>query len=290
MRIRRSRATGQQALLSQLYFLFAVGLTATLSFLVSGAFSSDTPEASAQGSGPEMTLAVENGGECDSRTCAVAVGRAFTLSVEIIQGPTGGYVGAQSFINFGADLIYDVTATAAAEVAWTDCETFVAIRSQLSPETVSHGCLTGLPPVQPTSTYTGVFVDLAFICTAEPSSTLVRLLPFGDPFAGTSGTKFVLETGESVAAKVSDLTIACIDLPTATSTPAPTSSGLVGDASCDGRVDALDAAFILQLSAGLITTLPCPDGGDANGDDVTNPVDAILVLQFAAGLLGSLPP
>ncbi len=280
--------------------LLSPGLILLLVFLISGALSLDSQQALALSGGPEMRLAVRNGEECDGDTCVVAVGAVFTLSVEVIEGPVGGYVGAQSFIDFGRDLSYSMTETAAEEIVWPDCETFVAIRSQLSPETLSHGCLTSLPPSQPVSMFTGNFVDVSLTCTTGPSSNLVRLVALGDPFAGTSGTKFVLGTGDAVAAKVSDLTINCVSPPSATPTapPEPTStptavptlSSLVGDVSCDGIVNALDAALILQLSAGLITTLPCADGGDANGDGVTNPLDATLVLQFVAGLLNSLPP
>ena len=91
--------------------------------------------------------------------------------------------------------------------------------------------------------------------------------------------------------------------PTATDTPTPTSTAtptptftptptpfLVGDANCDGTVNALDAALILQFSAGLLNSLPCPMGADANADGTVNALDAALVLQFSAGLLRSLPP
>ena len=91
--------------------------------------------------------------------------------------------------------------------------------------------------------------------------------------------------------------------PTATDTPTPTSTAtptptftptptpfLVGDANCDGNVNALDAAWILQFGAGLISSLPCPMGADANGNGTVNALDAALVLQFSAGLLSSLPP
>ena len=77
-------------------------------------------------------------------------------------------------------------------------------------------------------------------------------------------------------------------LPTNTRTPTPTV--LVGDASCDGVVNPLDAALILQFAAGLTPALPCPSGGDANGDGVTNPLDAALILQFSAGMISTLPP
>ena len=84
--------------------------------------------------------------------------------------------------------------------------------------------------------------------------------------------------------------------PTPTNTPRPASTRtpspltLVGDTSCDRRVDPLDAALILQLSAGMIAELPCPGGGDVSGDGVTNPLDAALILQFSARLISSLPP
>ena len=74
----------------------------------------------------------------------------------------------------------------------------------------------------------------------------------------------------------------------------PTSAGgpLYGDASCDGTVNSIDAAVILQHSAGLLATLNCPANADVNRDGVVNSLDASLVLQYAAGLvkdLGALP-
>lgn len=68
----------------------------------------------------------------------------------------------------------------------------------------------------------------------------------------------------------------------------PTGATTLGDASCDSAVDAIDAALILQFSAGLLSNLPCPGGGDVNGDGEVTSIDAALVLQFTAGLLSSL--
>ena len=77
-------------------------------------------------------------------------------------------------------------------------------------------------------------------------------------------------------------------------TPAPTATpganGLIGDVNCDGVVNAIDAAFILQFVAGLIDELPCPENADVNQDGSVNTIDAALILQFGAGLLGMLPP
>ncbi len=75
---------------------------------------------------------------------------------------------------------------------------------------------------------------------------------------------------------------------TPTNTPAP--EALVGDTSCDGMVNPLDAALILQLAAGMIPALPCPGNGDVSGDGIADPFDAALILQFSAGLLEQLPP
>ena len=62
-----------------------------------------------------------------------------------------------------------------------------------------------------------------------------------------------------------------------------------GDANCDGLVNSIDAALILQLGAGLLVSLPCDEAANVNGDLVINSIDAALVLQFSAGLLDSLP-
>ncbi|MDZ4278960.1 MAG: dockerin type I domain-containing protein, partial [Dehalococcoidia bacterium] len=66
--------------------------------------------------------------------------------------------------------------------------------------------------------------------------------------------------------------------------------GLIGDVNCDGLINAIDAALILQLGAGIIDELPCPQNADTNEDGMINAVDAALILQFVAGIIDSLPP
>lgn len=71
---------------------------------------------------------------------------------------------------------------------------------------------------------------------------------------------------------------------------APEALPAVGDASCSGDIDSIDAALILQREAGLTPSLPCPTSADANLDGFTNAIDAALILQHNAGLLLNLPP
>ncbi len=40
----------------------------------------------------------------------------------------------------------------------------------------------------------------------------------------------------------------------------------IGDADCDGTVNAVDAALVLQFGAGLLSSLLCQQNGDVNHD------------------------
>jgi TolB protein len=62
-----------------------------------------------------------------------------------------------------------------------------------------------------------------------------------------------------------------------------------GNANCGPSVNSVDAAIILQLDAGLLDELPCPDLADVNGDGRIDALDAQLILQFDAGLIDSFP-
>src|SRR3989344_9695112 len=63
----------------------------------------------------------------------------------------------------------------------------------------------------------------------------------------------------------------------------------VGDVDCNGRTNSIDAALILQKTAGLIDTLTCKLAADVNGDSQSNAIDASLILQFDARLINNLP-
>ena len=63
-----------------------------------------------------------------------------------------------------------------------------------------------------------------------------------------------------------------------------------GDANCDGHINSVDAALVLQFDAGLTFALSCQEKGDANGDGFVNSLDAALILQFDAALIDTLGP
>jgi hypothetical protein len=71
--------------------------------------------------------------------------------------------------------------------------------------------------------------------------------------------------------------------PAPTRTPTPTPTGLAGDANGDGTANAVDAALVLQNSAGLIASIN--PNADVNHDGQINSLDALLILQYVAGLI-----
>ena len=62
----------------------------------------------------------------------------------------------------------------------------------------------------------------------------------------------------------------------------------IGDVDRNGDVNSIDAMLVLQLSAGMIGTLPQFELQDVNGDGAVDSQDALLILQFVAGLVESL--
>ena len=61
-----------------------------------------------------------------------------------------------------------------------------------------------------------------------------------------------------------------------------------GDADCSGEVTSIDAALVLQLTASVIPTLPCPQNADADQNGAVDSLDAALMLQLVGGLIPAL--
>ncbi len=83
-----------------------------------------------------------------------------------------------------------------------------------------------------------------------------------------------------------------VTTPTRTRTPTPTRTPMppkpCGDVNDDGNVNSIDAALVLQLSAGLVGSLPNAASADPSRDGQINSIDSALILQRVAGLLSSL--
>jgi hypothetical protein len=96
--------------------------------------------------------------------------------------------------------------------------------------------------------------------------------------------------GASCGTSVDVVTPKATPTPTATqvATATPTPATATGDANCDHSVNSIDAALVLQYSAGLIASLACQGAADVNHDGSVNAIDAALILQYVAGLIGSL--
>ncbi len=82
-------------------------------------------------------------------------------------------------------------------------------------------------------------------------------------------------------------------LPTETATPTdtpeptatPTPAKLCGDVNLDGVVGSVDAALILQLRAGFISSVPNASNADTNNSGGITTEDAGLILQVVAGFI-----
>ncbi len=144
--------------------------------------------------------------------CAFALNQSFTLALEIINAPPTGYIALQSLIDYGDHLLYDAARRdPQEEIVWPDCAQGVSVRNQIALNLVGHGCLTAIIPPLPISNATGPFVEITLTCSAEHSSTAVRIVPHGDPVTQSSGTVFAQPDalGTLSVPSVSDLTIAC---------------------------------------------------------------------------------
>ena len=315
-------------------FLFGLGLLLALTLILADQTATPT-----SGTGhdpeeehvPEMRLViVEPADACVGGQCQVDTNQTFTLGVEIINGPDDGYILAQSSVFYGGNITYDLSPAVVDEIVWPDCNSITALKRQIdrrlpsqgennTTEMVSHGCLTGLLPPQPVSTFVGRYLEIVMVCSPQDSANQIDLLPyvFGsrpDIIAGTSGSGFISPSNPVffIVPKLVGLNLFCGTPPTptqgptitpggpsptptptpdlSTPTPSPTATFVsdlpCGDVNGDRRVNAEDALWLLWFSTDMIPSLPNP--GDVNGDGVVDPLDALFVLWIELNLFRCL--
>ncbi|MEE8346069.1 MAG: flexitail domain-containing putative surface protein [Dehalococcoidia bacterium] len=218
-----------------------------------------------------MALTIK-GGDCDNpdqpTKCSVPVGGSFFLSVDVLTAPAQGYILVQTFIDYGLNLTYKETPDAAGEIVWPDAA--IALRDSPGPGLISHGGLTGLLPPLPVSTFEGNVVELLMNCSPGVSSTEVKLLPEGDPVAGTVGSAFKDPDNNLIVPNLGSLTINCTDVP------------VFADTDGDGCTD-LQELGLDEESGGQRDPNNPWDFYDTNGDGLVDLPNDILGVIVAFG-------
>lgn len=114
----------------------------------------------------------------------------------------------------------------------------------------------------------------------------------GSRFSAQNG-RYVFEVrgGQVVPVDTPTPTATRTATPAATPTRTPTSPPAVnfGDVNCNGSVNSIDAALVLQYGAGLTNSLACLAAADVNENGNVDAIDAAIILQFDAGFIGTLP-
>ncbi len=105
----------------------------------------------------------------------------------------------------------------------------------------------------------------------------------GDHTCASLQSNYAKCWGRNAEGEVGDGTTVNRDQPTDVLGLSP--KPVAGDVNCDGHTDSIDAALVLQFSAGLVITLPCFQSGDVDNSSTVNAVDAALILQYVAGLI-----
>jgi hypothetical protein len=297
----------------RLGMLALIGLAAVAVGIAAAGLTSGASRQAAATTGPSFSMEVL-GSACHPSSaganCDIDPFADFTLGVQLTKTNLPDYRGFQVKLTSPDELPY-LNRPGQEEIVWPDCD--IAYDVLISAATYQVGCTRF--DAQPASTYLGPVVEVDYRCVASSSMIYTITMPQGafgdntylvdstyhivDPEGGPSKTLTLrcFGTAPSPTATLSPtVTPSSTPQPSATPTntpsPSPTATPtpqrVAGDVNCHGRVDAIDAALVLQLSAGLIGALSCEQNGDVNHDSSVDAIDAALILQYVAGLVSHL--
>ncbi len=219
--------------------------------------------------------------DCDGATvgiqesCIYNTGETFLVQVHIAEAPPDGYNGFELHVSWTVpELAYRPSAELEEEFLEPGCAT--AARSSAwdwvvrpRPE-VAYVCLN--PPESDVRLSAGVPVEFEITCWAEGTGLL-------DP-----APSLLWIRGPDLV-EIDQFRPLTIE---ASITCRP-KTGQPGDIDCSGAVDSVDAALLLQFSAGLLEPLDCDYKGDMTQNGRLDSRDALLILQVEAGLIERLP-
>ena len=240
----------------------------------------------AVGAGSQPAAAQETSGvvaiDCDGATegiqesCVYDTGETFLVQVHVAETPPDGYNGFELGVHWTVpQLAYRPSEQLEEEFLEQGCRTAKRgnqwVRRVRPHPTVAYVCLN--PSGSDIRLSAGVPVEFEISCWAEGTGTLSigggvsTILWLGGVGVGSGPLDLIrpLKNGASVTCRPK--------------------SGQLGDIDCSGFVDSVDAALLLQFSAGLLEPLVCDYKGDMTQDGRLDSRDALLVLQVDAGLL-----
>ena len=113
MSIQKQGESGRLAVVAAVLVAFVAGAFVLVNELnIPSAGSTET-------TGMEL-VAVSGGSICPDGYC-VPLGDKLVLGVDLIDPPAAGYIGAQTWIDYGTHLTYNETGTITDELVWADC-------------------------------------------------------------------------------------------------------------------------------------------------------------------------
>ncbi|MEX2159394.1 MAG: hypothetical protein WEB04_08330 [Dehalococcoidia bacterium] len=217
--------------------------------------------------------------------CYGLPGDTLTATVTLVAPPSDGYDGYQLALHTSGNVPY-----IAADDPATEAPGCTAVQRAISPlnneMTITFTCAPG-NAIDGAS----ALVQIAFQCPDEPYAYTSLDLTEGGTFLSLGGA-------QSAPLPPWPASIDCYDpeeppypdpYPYPEPYPSlPPEAYIAADVDCNGQTNSIDAAFVLQLEAGLLDALPCDASGDATLDGSTNSIDATVILQLVAGLIA--PP